>query len=193
MVVVVGSWVVEMAWHTPECGIKGAFLFMTGLYTIVTYRDTQDRSPSNPSYSEWDICWPIATWYISWHAAICFSVVSLPSRLFRLDLDGLAGYDIPQGPDWGRLTILFLWYLSGIPIAYVMQDSCSIGAPGTWARAFRVFIEGVVAFGLGGFIYSLGRWLFPNYNSRPILLPFAPEKVQSVPSSAVKAGVVEAV
>jgi len=65
----------------------------------------------------------------------------------------LAGYDIPQGPDWGRLTILFLWYLSGIPIAYVMQDSCSVGAPGTWARAFRVFIEGVVAFGLGGLIY----------------------------------------
>jgi len=70
-----------------------------------------------------------------------------------VSLDGLAGYDIPQGPDWGRLTILFLWYLSGIPIAYVMQDSCSVGAPGTWARAFRVFIEGVVAFGLGGLIY----------------------------------------
>jgi hypothetical protein len=68
-------------------------------------------------------------------------------------LAGLAGYDIPQGPDWRRLTILFLWYLSGFPIAYVMQDSCSVGAPGTWARAFRVFIEGVVAFGLGGLIY----------------------------------------
>ena len=70
-----------------------------------------------------------------------------------VSLDGLAGYDIPQGPDWRRLTILFLWYLSGIPIAYVMQDSCSVGAPGTWARAFRVFVEGVVAFGLGGLIY----------------------------------------
>jgi len=49
--------------------------------------------------------------------------------------------------------VLFLWYLSGIPIAYVMQDACSVGAPGTWARAFRVFLEGIVAFGLGGFIY----------------------------------------
>ena len=58
-----------------------------------------------------------------------------------------------QGPDWRRLTILFLWYLMGIPIAYTMQNSCSVGAPGTWARAGRVFIEGVVAFGLGGFIY----------------------------------------
>lgn len=58
-----------------------------------------------------------------------------------------------QGPDRRRLTILFLWYIVGIPIAYTMQNSCSVGAPGTWARAGRVFIEGVVAFGLGGFIY----------------------------------------
>ena len=34
-----------------------------------------------------------------------------------------------------------------------MHGSCSNGAPGIWARATRVFIEGVVAFGLGGFIY----------------------------------------
>ena len=58
-----------------------------------------------------------------------------------------------QGPDWKRLSILFLWYLMGIPIALTMQNSCSVNAPGTWARAGRVFIEGVVAFGLGGFIY----------------------------------------
>ena len=58
-----------------------------------------------------------------------------------------------HGPDWRRLTILFLWYLMGIPIAYTMQNTCSVGAPATWARAGRVFIEGVVAFGLGGFIY----------------------------------------
>jgi hypothetical protein len=70
-----------------------------------------------------------------------------------VSLAGLAGHDVPQGPDWGRLTILFLWYLSGIPTAYMMGDSCSVGAPGTWARALRVFIEGIVAFGLGGVIY----------------------------------------
>ncbi|KAI0003237.1 hypothetical protein BJV74DRAFT_519622 [Russula compacta] len=57
----------------------------TCLYTVVTYKDTQDQSTSDPSYTEWEICWPIATWYISWHAAICLSVVSLPSHLFRLE------------------------------------------------------------------------------------------------------------
>ncbi|KAI0255395.1 hypothetical protein BJV78DRAFT_1151779 [Lactifluus subvellereus] len=92
----------------------------------------------------------MATWYISWHTAICLSVVSLPSRLFKLEVDDC---NVPQGPDWRRLTILFLWYLAGVPVAYVMYDPCSVGAPGTWARATRVFIEGMVAFGLGGFIY----------------------------------------
>jgi len=119
------------------------------------------------------VCWPLATWYISWHTAICVSVVSLPSSLFKLQCGqfphislhfrflnvylGGSVVDVAdhktQGPDWKRLTILFLWYLMGIPIAYTMQDSCSVGAPGTWARGGRVFIEGVVAFGLGGFIY----------------------------------------
>lgn len=61
----------------------------TVIYATVTYRDTQDRSPSNPSNTEWDVCWPIATWYISWHAAICLSVVSLPSHLFRLEYEFL--------------------------------------------------------------------------------------------------------
>ena len=100
-------------------------------------------------------------------------MVSLPSCLFKLEC-GLSPHiflrfqflnvslvdsvvDVAdyktQGPDWRRLTILFLWYLVGIPIAYTMQNTCSVGAPGTWARAGRVFIEGVVAFGLGGFIY----------------------------------------
>jgi hypothetical protein len=90
--------------RTPEIFLKGAFLALvyplflflsfrsliatsvqTCLYTFVTYGDTQDRSPSNPSYSEWGICWPVATWYISWHVIICLSVVSLPSRLFTLE------------------------------------------------------------------------------------------------------------
>ena len=99
-------------------------------------------------------------------------MVSLPSCLFRLEC-GLSpiflrfqflnlclvgsAVDVADykthGPDWRRLTILFLWYLVGIPIAYTMQNTCSVGAPGTWARAGRVFIEGVVAFGLGGVIY----------------------------------------
>jgi hypothetical protein len=57
----------------------------TAIYATVTYKDTQDRSPSNPNHTEWDVCWPVATWYISWHAAICLSVVSLPSRLFRIE------------------------------------------------------------------------------------------------------------
>jgi hypothetical protein len=65
-------------------------------------------------------------------------------------------------PDWKRLTILLLWYLAGLPIAYMMQDSCSVGAPGTWARAFRVIIEGIVAFGLGSIIYVGINQCFPN-------------------------------
>jgi hypothetical protein len=57
----------------------------TILYAMVTYRDTKDRSPLNNSLLEWDVCAPLAAWYISWHVAICLSVVSLPSRLFRLE------------------------------------------------------------------------------------------------------------
>ncbi len=68
-------------------------------------------------------------------------------------VDDLAVHNIPQGPDWRRLSILFTWYLAGIPTAYMMHDTCAIGAPGTWARGIRVFIEGIVAFGLGGLIY----------------------------------------
>jgi hypothetical protein len=172
-----------MHWCIPELLIKGTFLSLTVIYATVTYRDTQDRSPSNPSYTEWDVCWPVATWYISWHAAICLSVVSLPSRLFRIEADDLAGQNIPQGPDWYRLTILFIWYLAGIPTAFSMYDTCTVGAPGTWARGIRVFIEGVVAFGLGGFIYGLGRCLFPVYHSRPVLLPYPAEKVSSRPAA----------
>jgi len=114
------------------------------------------------------------------------------------------------GPDWKRLTILFLWYLMGVPIAYTMQNSCSVGAPGTWARAGRVFIEGVVAFGLGGFIYvgikvlrlcfiilrlnqGLGRCLFPTYNSTRVLLPYAPEKVPLTPGDVKSGGATESV
>jgi len=166
---------------STELAIKGIFSFLTLLYATVTYRDTLDPSPSDPSLREWDVCSPMAMWYISWHAAICLSVVSLPSRLFRLDVDDLAGHNIPQGPDWRRLTILFSWYLAGIPTAYVMYNSCTVGAPGIWARAIRVFIEGIVAFGLGAFIYGLGRCLFPVHHSRTILLPFPPEKASSGP------------
>jgi hypothetical protein len=50
-----------------------------------------------------------------------------------------------------------------------MQDSCSVGAPGTWARAFRVFIEGVVAFGLGGLIY-VGIKFIPAFHHLTVLL-----------------------
>jgi len=62
-------------------------------------------------------------------------------------------HKLPQSPDWLRLSILFLWYISGIPTAYIMHVPCSTGAPGVWARAGRVFIEGVVAFGLAGLIH----------------------------------------
>jgi len=168
---------------SAEWAIKGTFTFLTLLYATVTYQDTKDRSPLNPSFSEWDVCGPLAAWYISWHAAICISVVSLPSQLFRLDVDDLAGHNIPQGPDWRRLTILFAWYLAGIPTAYVMHGSCVVGAPGIWARAIRVFIEGLVAFGLGSLIYALGRYLFPVHQSRLILLPFPPEKASSGPGA----------
>jgi hypothetical protein len=41
----------------------------------------------------------------------------------------------------------------GIPIAYMIQDSCSVGAPGIWAHSIRAFIEGIVVFALGAFIY----------------------------------------
>jgi len=175
---------------STEFAIKGIFSVLTVIYAAVTYRDTKDRSPIDPSVTEWGVCWPIATWYISWHAAICLSVVSLPSRLFRLDVDG---HNIPQGPDWHRLAILFSWYLAGIPTAYIMHDSCTVGAPGIWARGIRVFIEGIVAFGLGGFIYGLGRCLFPVHQSRAVLLPFPPEKASSGPGDLKSDRAVESV
>ena len=56
----------------------------TSVYVLVTYWDTQDHTPTNLSLTEWDVCWPMATWYMSWHMAICLSVVSLPSKLFEL-------------------------------------------------------------------------------------------------------------
>jgi len=177
-----------MMWVKSEYVIKGLFSSLTCVYVYVTYNDTQDRSPSFPSHTEWDVCWPMATWYISWHTAICLSVVSLPSRLFKLEVDDC---NVPQGPDWRRLTILFLWYLAGVPVAYVMYGPCSVGAPGTWARATRVFIEGVVAFGLGGFIYALGRYLSPIPHARPqALIP--PEKASTVlPGRTESASVAE--
>jgi len=103
------------------------------------------------------------------------------------------GHSLPQGPDWRRLAILFSWYLAGIPTAYIMHDSCIVGAPGTWARGIRVFIEGVVAFGLGGFLYGLGRCLFPVHHSRPVLLPFLPEKAPSGPGVPKSGRAVESV
>jgi len=99
-------------------------------------------------------------------------------------LDGFAGHDVPQGPDWGRLAILFSWYLSGIPIAYIMQDSCSVGAPGTWARAFRVFIEGVVAFGLGGVIYVGIKFILSAFHHLTVLLVGAGQMAIPEPPSA---------
>jgi len=160
---------------TAEFLIKAIFLLLTCIYDVVTYRDALNPSPKDPTRTEWDTCWPLATWYISWHTAICLSVVSLPSHIFRLDVD-LPGHKLPQCPDWRRLSILFLWYLSGIPTAYVMHEPCSVGAPGVWARAGRVFIEGVVAFGLAGLIHGIGRCLFPFHHSFPVL-PVPPEKV----------------
>ena len=59
----------------------------TSVYVFVTYKDTQDHTPSDPSLTEWDICWPMATWYMSWHVAICLCVVSLPSKLFKLECE----------------------------------------------------------------------------------------------------------
>jgi hypothetical protein len=99
-------------------------------------------------------------------------------------LDGLAGHDVPQGPDWGRLTILFLWYLSGVPITYIMQDSCSVGSPGIWARAFRVFIEGVVAFGLGGFIYVGVKFILTAFHHFTVFLAGAGQISIPEPPSA---------
>jgi hypothetical protein len=77
--------------HSLSAGLT-ATSAQTCLYVFVTFNDTQDLSPSSPAYSEWDICWPVATWYISWHVLICLSVVSLPSRLFTL------GCDVPRFP-----------------------------------------------------------------------------------------------
>lgn len=137
--------------------------------------------------------------------------------LFGVSVDDLAGHNIPQGPDWRRLTILFAWYLAGIPTAYVMHDSCAVGAPGIWARAIRVFIEGLVAFGLGGLIYvrhfstvvgsgltlilypfvfvlqALGRYLFPVHQSRLILLPFPAEKASLGPGALMSDNAVDSV
>ena len=56
-------------------------------------------------------------------------------------------------PDWRRFTILLFWYLSGLSVAYAMRVTCGTEAPGTWGRVLRVFIEGVVSFGLAGCIY----------------------------------------
>src|SRR5579859_2368366 len=61
--------------------------------------------------------------------------------------------NVTPSPDWRRLTVLLLWYLAGIPVAWVMRGPCIAEAPETWGRAIRVFIEGVVAFGLAGCIY----------------------------------------
>ena len=60
---------------------------------------------------------------------------------------------VAQNPYWMRLTVLLSWYLIGIPIAYMTHYSCNVGAPGIWAHAGRVFIEGIVVFALGASIY----------------------------------------
>ena len=78
----------------------------TSIYVLVTYKDTQDHSPSDPSLTEWDVCWPMATWYMSWHVAICLSVVSLPSKLFKLECG-------PLLPLFGRSTF-FSDYVFGL-------------------------------------------------------------------------------
>jgi hypothetical protein len=67
---------------------------------------------------------------------------------------------VAQNPYWTRSMVLFFWYLMGIPVAYMMQSSCSVRAPGIWAHAGRVFIEGLVAFALGASIY-VGITRFP--------------------------------
>jgi hypothetical protein len=166
-------------WFHGAIQPSDASCLQTTIYVLVTYNDTQEHTQSDPSLTEWDICWPMATWYMSWHVAICLSVVSLPSKLFRLDVDN---HNLTPSIDRRRLSILSFWYLAGIPVAYVMQGPCIAEAPGTWGRAMRVLIEGVVAFGLAGCIYGLGRCLVPAQPRSRVVLPFLPEKKPSAPS-----------
>ncbi|KAI0261041.1 hypothetical protein BC834DRAFT_897752 [Gloeopeniophorella convolvens] len=134
-----------------EVVIKGFFLTLACLYTYVAYGDAQKPTPSDPSRSEWDICWPLATWYISWHVALCISVISMPSRVFRVYTP-----DEPPRPDWTRLTIHFIWNLAGVPIAYLKYNPCHIDALKTWNRTKLVLIEGMIS--LGFVIYVSGPW-----------------------------------
>jgi len=164
---------------SSEWVIKSLFLLLTLIYVFVTYGDTQDHTPSDPLLTEWDVCWPMATWYMSWHVAICLSVVSLPSKLFKIHM---VDHDLAPSPDWRRFSVLSLWYLAGYPVAYIMREPCISEAPGTWGRAIRVFIEGVVAFGLAGSIYGLGRCLLPAQPRSRVVLPFLPEKKAPAPS-----------
>jgi len=165
---------------SAESVIKSVFTVLTGLYVLVTYSDTQGRSPSNPSVTEWAICWPIASWYMSWHVAICLSVVSLPSHLF-MPITGVRDLVdcVAQNPYWMRWIVLLFWYLMGIPIANVMQYSCNVGAPGIWAHAGRVFIEGIAVFALGASIYVLDRYLLPLLHSYQVLSSSTAEAVHS--------------
>src|SRR6266702_1816245 len=156
--------------------------------------------------------WPSASLWSPFHPSSSNSSAGPssalgPIKLLTYVLDtSVDEHDLTPSPDWRRLTILLLWYLAGIPLAYVMQGSCSAEAPGTWGRAIRVFIEGVVAFGLAGCIYvstflilaslmkmtefslpwgfqGLGRCLLPTQpRSRVAVLPFLPEKKSPAPS-----------
>jgi hypothetical protein len=65
-----------------------------------------------------------------------------------------------------------------------MQDSCSVGAPGIWARAFRVFIEGVVAFGLGGLIYVGIKFILTAFHHFTVLLAGTGQMAIPEPPSA---------
>ncbi|KAH9977175.1 hypothetical protein BGW80DRAFT_838589 [Lactifluus volemus] len=60
--------------YLHEYVIKGVFSLLTLLYVYVTYGDTQAPSPLTPYRTEWDVCWQMATWYMTWHIAICLSV-----------------------------------------------------------------------------------------------------------------------
>ena len=77
-----------------------------------------------------------------------------PIDVLTVILDpSMVDHDLTPSPDWRRFTVLSLWYTAGYPVAYIMREPCISEAPGTWGRAIRVFIEGIVAFGLAGSIY----------------------------------------
>ena len=130
-----------------------------------------------------------------------------PIDVLTVILDpSMVDHDLTPSPDWRRFTVLSLWYIAGYPVAYIMREPCISEAPGTWGRAIRVFIEGIVAFGLAGSIYvsifliltcwvkmtafffalvyqGLGRCLLPAQPRSRVVLPFLPEKKSPAPSN----------